>query len=174
MMTTMFVLRLINSGNFIKTKLFCIFIRLYTHLPPHLKSQIVNYENRVSGHTVFILFWSVYKPLFVNNTISRLSCVYCFLLLATVSKGRLFHHAPEYLKSCKHPFLKNASLDLWYKTLFCCFDLSSRRKSSFWYQWHTYAQNCLFYLFLALHTCHFAFYDSTLVTVYFPSCIFSP
>ena len=81
-------------------------------------------------------------------------------------KGYFIMHQ-KYLKSCKHPFLKGASLDLWYMILFCCFDPFLKEKVFFLI---SVAHICSI---LSLSYCRYSQTDSSLKQEYQNLCITS-
>ena len=58
--TSVFVFKTYEQGWFIITNFLCLLIKLNTTRLLHQKNRLVKYENRALGHTVFILFCSVY------------------------------------------------------------------------------------------------------------------
>ena len=83
-------------------------------------------------------------------------------------KGYFIMHQ-KYLKSCKHPFLKGASFGLLTYDIVLLLDPFLKEKIFFLISVAHICSKLSLCLFIALHTCHHAFYDSTLVTAYFPS-----
>ena len=105
------------------------------------------------------------SPLFVNSTFHDWTYVHCLPLLVILAKKDYFIMHQKYLKSCKHPFLKGASFGLLTYDIVLLLDPFLKEKIFFLISVAHICSKLSLCLFIALHTCHHAFYDSTLVIV---------